>query len=244
MGNLKKLIDKRKGLKEIEQGGFSLIVAEITENLVTEKINQLASQLISQIRSTLTAEIRTLVSTVKKGDKGETGNTVVGPAGAKGDKGDKGEQGAMGDKPIAGKDFEIPSLAGPEGKAGKDADTEMLQGMIEGIKKEREKDLESFEKKMSVLSRGIQEVKSQKGGGGVQSGGGMGKPLHETFACDGATTEFTLASNVAAAGNAIWVYYNGQFLLKDTHYSVSGKVITTTFTPEADTNIDLTYIRT
>lgn len=74
-------------------------------------------------------------------------------------------------------------------------------------------------------------------------GGGMGNIYHKTFSCDGATTVFALDYSVAAGGSAIWVYYQGQFLFKGTHYNVNRGIITTTFTPESGTNIDVTYVR-
>ena len=75
-------------------------------------------------------------------------------------------------------------------------------------------------------------------------GGGMGLPVPQTFTGDGSTTSFTLSNNVAAGGRAIWVYYNGQWLVPTTHFTISGKTISLTFTPENNTSIDVLYFRT
>lgn len=74
--------------------------------------------------------------------------------------------------------------------------------------------------------------------------GGMGMPQHETHSVNSGTTTITATYNIAANGNAIWAYYQGQFLVKGTHYTVSGKTLTLTFTPTDSTSIDLVYIRT
>lgn len=80
----------------------------------------------------------------------------------------------------------------------------------------------------------------KKGGGG---GGGMGNLVSESFAVSGATTTITLAKKVGLGGNAIWAYYNGQYLVPNTGFSVSGKTMTLLFTPIANTFIDVLYIR-
>lgn len=88
----------------------------------------------------------------------------------------------------------------------------------------------------------IMEVAKKKGGGG-KGGGGMGQPQHETKSVGSATTTVTTTYTIAAGGRAIWMYYQGQFLVYGTHYTVSGRTITLLFTPVDSTFIDITYLR-
>ncbi len=84
---------------------------------------------------------------------------------------------------------------------------------------------------------------AKKGGGGGKSGGGVGNAQHETKPVSSGTTSITTSYPVAAGGRAIWMYYQGQFLVYGTHYTVSGRTITLTFDKVDSTFIDLTYIR-
>ena len=82
---------------------------------------------------------------------------------------------------------------------------------------------------------------SKKGGSG---GGGMGNVQHETKSVGSATTTITTTHNIAGGGFAIWAYYQGQNIVRGTHYTVNGKTLTLTFTPQDSTSIDLIYMRT
>lgn len=92
------------------------------------------------------------------------------------------------------------------------------------------------------LEKNIKNINREKGGGG--GGGGLGLPVSQSFTGNGVLTSFTLSSRVSANGKAIWVYYNGQWLVNNTHYTVSGSTLSLTFTPEADTTVDVLFIRT
>lgn len=67
-------------------------------------------------------------------------------------------------------------------------------------------------------------------------------PRHEQFTMDGVATSVTLLEAPSADGKAAWVHYNGQFLALANTYTVSGNKITFTFTPEADTTVEVVYI--
>lgn len=82
--------------------------------------------------------------------------------------------------------------------------------------------------------------KSRRFGGG----GGMGDVQHETKSVSSSTTTVTTTFDIAAGGAAIWAYYQGQFIVRGTHYTVSGKTLTLTFTPADNSSIDIVYIRT
>ena len=72
----------------------------------------------------------------------------------------------------------------------------------------------------------------------------MGNWVHEQFTTSSATTTVTIASNVAANSNAILVRYNGQLLDHGVQYTISGKVISFTFTLDDDSSVGVTYVRT
>ena len=96
---------------------------------------------------------------------------------------------------------------------------------------------------MSSIDGLEDELKKAKKGGGGKSGGGMGNVYHETKAISSGTTSITTTYPVAANGRACWLFYQGQFLVYGTHYTVSGNVFTLTFDKIDSTYLDLTYIR-
>lgn len=135
------------------------------------------------------------------------------PPPRKGDKGDKGADGSP-DTP----DQIINKINKASGKIKLTA----IAGLVEQF--------ETF-KKAIMLKRG-------EGGRG-----GMGNFVYKEFTGNGVTTTFTLDYNVASGGKAIMLLYNGQPQEYATHYTVSGKTITTTFTPEDGLVLWAWYIR-
>lgn len=134
---------------------------------------------------------------------------------------------------------------GRDGKDGKDGSPdlpEQVRNKLETLKGNKRLD-QSAIKGLDEFLKQINRIVTQRLREGGGSGGGMGKVLHQTFAGNGVATTFSLSSAPTASGNAIWVYYNGQFLVKGTHYNVSGSTITTTFVPDNGTSIDVTWIR-
>ena len=93
--------------------------------------------------------------------------------------------------------------------------------------------------KVEGLVETLQNISKTKRGGG----GGMGNFVYKAFTGDGSTTAFTLDHNVASNGKGILVLYNGQVQEAATHYTVSGKTLTMTFTPEDGTIIWAWHIR-
>lgn len=142
-----------------------------------------------------------------RGEKGEEGDTIIGPKGADGRDGRDGKDGKNG---LDGKD-------GEDGKDGKDGKSIDKEEILKEVRPE-------FQKMRNEITRGLK----QKGGGG---GGGIGLPTQFSFTGDGVTTSFQLSANVMAGGRAIWAYYQGQWIQPTTHYTVSGKTFSTTFTP-------------
>lgn len=184
-----------------------------------------------------------------KGDKGEEGDKgiqgEIGLTGSQGLQGDIGLTGQKGDSGLMGK-MGMRGKTGDDGKKGimgdrgdKGPDGRSIKPLEIWNKIVSLKELKDF---IIQIAQGVAKREAARGGGG--GGGGMGNPLHESFSTTSATTTVTVANGIAANGNAIWVYYEGQFLVKDTHYTISGRVLTFTFTLDDDSNIDVTYIRT
>ena len=84
-----------------------------------------------------------------------------------------------------------------------------------------------------------ERIRGVRGGGG-----GMGNWTHQQFSTSASTTSVTLSNNVAANGTALLVRYQGQLLFHGSQYTISGKVITFTFTLDNSTTVDATYVRT
>lgn len=153
----------------------------------------------------------------------------------------KGEKGDPGYTPKKGKDY-FDGEKGENGKPGKNGSPDTPEQTVDKVNKASNLiTLSKIAGLLEELNTIKQTVRERRGGGG--GGGGMGEPQHQTFTGDGSTTQFTLTYNVAANGNAAWIYYNGQFLVKTTHWTISGKTISLTFTPEDAQSLDVTYIR-
>lgn len=99
--------------------------------------------------------------------------------------------------------------------------------------------------KISVIS-GLEERLNKiawESRGKVSKGGGMGDWVHQSFNTSSSTTIINLSDNIAANGFAILAFYNGQFIVRGTHYTQSGNMLTLTFTPEDNTNIDVAFVK-
>ena len=91
---------------------------------------------------------------------------------------------------------------------------------------------------INYIRRGLHELQRKKGGGG---GGGIGQAQVQTFDVNATTTTLTLT--YAPTGRAILAFYQGQYLVPSTGYTISGKTITLLFTPMDGTFIDVWLIR-
>jgi len=185
------------------------------------------------------------------GEKGDKGDSIIGVKGNKGESGERGEQGIRGERgepgtdgtdgtdgkdgytPVKGKDY----FDGVDGSP--DTPDKVINKIHESKKLIKQEKIQGFETLLRNLQRAIQE--RVRGGGG---GGGTGNWVHQSFSTSSAITTITLSNNIAANGFAIMAFYNGQFIVRGTHYTQSGKVLTLTFTPQDSTNIDVAYVRT
>lgn len=229
-------------LRELDSPMLSAAFVRALE-IYKEKIDKLSKEMQSEYeglfkeyekkKNKLNKELVDVQLKTKDGEKGEKGDR-----GDKGDRGERGVQGIPGERGNDGKD-------GKDGKDGNDGspdkpieiadklntlDEKVEMGVIKGLKKT-----------LVDLSNVIRDRK----GGGSGGGGGMGNVVHQSFAVTSATTSITLSNNVAGNGYAIWAYYNGQFIVRGTAYTVSGKTLSLLFTPSDSPSsfIDVIYIR-
>jgi len=166
-----------------------------------------------------------------------------GEKGSDGVDGAKGADGKDGETPVAGIDFKLPKdgIDGTDGKDGVDGESIKGKDGKTPTKKELNKLI------MALLTPEIGEMKKELRDATIKrsGGGGMGLPVHDQFDGDGSTTSFTLTSNVAAGGLAVFgCRYEGQVQHLGDQYTISGKTLTFTFVPENGTKIEISYIRT
>ena len=122
-----------------------------------------------------------------------------------------------------------------DGKQGSpDTPDQVVNKVIKSEKTLPLSKIDGLEKELAI----IKQTKRQKGGGG-----GMGNWVHQQFSTSSSTTSITLSSNVAANGTALLLRYQGQVLFHGSQYTVSGRVITFTFTLDNSTTVDATYVR-
>lgn len=190
----------------------------------------------------------------------------------KGDKGDKGDKGIDGQHGLNAKEVNISGIVSEivdivskrirQPEDGKDALIDIPLIVSETLKRIPEQKVVSVDDVVSKLNssnrlelraikgfaeilknlkRSVKETRRLGGGGG---GGGMGNFVNQQFDGDGATTQFTLSNEVANGGNAVIACrYEGQIQYLGDQFTISGKTLTMTFTPENNTKIEITYIR-
>lgn len=135
----------------------------------------------------------------------------------------------------------LESLRGPKGDDGKtgargaDGSPDTPQEVVSKVNKAKGV-------KISAIDGLEEELKKAKKGGG-KAAGGMGNVQHETKPVSSGTTSVSTTYPVAAGGRAAWLYYQGQFLVYGTHYTIAGSTVTLTFDKVDGTFIDITYIR-
>lgn len=130
-----------------------------------------------------------------------------------------------------------PGLPGTPGEPGKDGSPDTPDDVVEKVNTAGKK------VKLSAIEGLSEELRKARRENGGKSGGGMGNPQHETYPVGSSTTTVTLSYPVAANGRAAWVYYQGQWLVYGTHYTISGKTLSLLLTATDGTYIDLLYIR-
>jgi len=167
------------------------------------------------------------------GQQGPAGQSVVGPPGPQGIAGKDGKPGVRGPRGSMG-------LQGPAGKDGSPDTAEQIAKKLNTLNQAVDVSvIKGLDRTIKNLSQSIREAKSNSGGGG------MGNVIHEQFDGNGSTTDFTLSYNVAASGNAVMACrYEGQVQYLGDQFTISGKTLSFTFTPENNTKLEITYVRT
>lgn len=128
-------------------------------------------------------------------------------------------------------------IAGRSGKDGKDGSPDTADQVVEKVNNATKK------VKISAIEGLSDELRKAKRENGSKAAGGMGNTQHETYPVGVSTTSVTLNYSPANAGRAIWLHYQGQYMVYGTHYTVSGKVINLLFVPTDGTYLDILYIR-
>lgn len=103
-----------------------------------------------------------------------------------------------------------------------------------------QKVIKGLKEKFEEFKNAIKNIQRAKGGGG-----GMGNVQHESFSVSSVTTTISVSQKISGMGYAIWAYYNGQNIVRGTHFSVGNdlKTLTLTFVKNDNTIIDIIYIR-
>jgi hypothetical protein len=214
---LKQSISRRSGEESPLLNVRSEVASKVKQDMASFKleiINEILSKLdIAGVVQRAMSVEARESMTPKKGVHYNDGG--VGPIGPRGAQGLRGEKGE----------------AGPRGPKGASGDEQTPEQVVEKVNK-------SSKKIKPEQVEGLKEAFSQRKGGG---GGGMGSVVFKTFSASG--TSYTLDYNVASSSNAIILLYQGQVLENGTHFTISGKVITTTFTPDNGTTLFAWYIR-
>ena len=158
----------------------------------------------------------------------------------------------------------IKGERGERGEDGKNPDVgELIPLILEKIKTEKAilpslepkdviKTINNSEEKISpvaieglIQELGELKIMIKERTRSSNNGGGMGNVIHEQFSGNGVLTSFTLKHNIAGNGNAVIACrYQGQVQYLGDQFTISGKTLTTTFTPDDGTKIEITYIRT
>jgi len=155
-------------------------------------------------------------------------------------RGPKGDKGDAGYTPLKNRDY-FDGKKGDKGDAGSpDTPNQVVQKVNSANEKVQPSSIDGLLEMFAEIKREI-----QKKGGGGKSGGGMGNVTHQHESISSATTTVTTAYKIGGNGFALWVYYNGQFLARGTDYTVGAdnRAISLLFTPQDDTVLDVTYIR-
>lgn len=245
MSRIQTHIANKQRQKALEGSDLKEIILSTTETIVEQTLAKIRPEIEKTAQELATATVEKWTKGVQKGDRGDKGYTPQ--------KGVDYFDGEDGKTPVAGIDFPIPengkdgkSIVGSPGKPGKDGSPDNPEEIAEKIntleEKINPKTIRNFEKIIRTLSENIKDARNLKlkGGGGS---GGMGLPVHQSFALTSATTEVTVSQGIAANGLALFVYFQGQMVAKGVGYTVSGKTISLDFSPENGTYLDVIYFR-
>lgn len=128
-------------------------------------------------------------------------------------------------------------IPGKKGKDGKDGSPDTPDQVVEKVNTAGKKI------KITAIEGLTDELRKARRENGGKFSGGMGNPQHETHNVNSSSTVITLTYSPAAAGRAIWMYYQGQHLVYGTDFTVNERSVALLFTPVDNTYVDVTYLR-
>lgn len=241
------VLEMLKNAEEMAENKAKLVLESLikdAEKEMKEMISKKKQELDdyqTKLENQFKKEVESLLGSDKvslyKGEQGEMG--FPGRNGKDGKDGKPGKDGRSGKNGLHGRD-------GVNGKDGKDGSPDRPQEIATKLNTLTEAVERKVIKGLDTYLRNLERSIKDKGGRASKQGGGMGNVMHKNFSTSSATTTVTTNNKVAAGGNAHWVYYNGQLLFKDTHYTVGSDHRTFTFliTLQDNTNVSILYIRT
>ena len=227
-----------KELTDESKNGIQEKLAQINTKFISDALKVLersSASVLARLESDFTQELTRL----RNAERDVLGAIASAKLTMKGDRGESGRDGRDGFSPNISKIARDILLQIPHPKDGKDAvvnEDNIIEKIVEKLLKKGGLRIEHI----NGLEAQLRSISSRAALGG--GGGGMGDPIHQSFSVSSSTTSITLSDTPTAQGNAIWMYYNGQFLVKGTHYNVSGKTVSLLFTPADNTTIDVTFI--
>ena len=163
--------------------------------------------------------------------------------GERGDRGTDGRDGLDGKNGFNGRNGKDGKngIGGLDGTKGKDGSPDTPKDIVKKLNTIKQSVDISVIKGLTDILKIFKSniIKSKQS----SRGGGMGNWIHQSFACNGVLTSFTLTFGVTAQGKAAIVRYNGQVQDDTTHYSISGTTLSMTFTPDNGSTISIAYVR-
>lgn len=260
MSDLKSAITKRnlEKFKREDPHGYAIIELQKANQTFKNEIDLLISSAEESVASVLDDFIQKVgdleqsfrdfleknkPENGRDGNDGKEGVGIMGPP---------GPQGPMGPMPVVGVDFRQPkdgengqSVIGPQGPEGKPGSPDSPIQIAKKLNALEEKVdmsvIKGLKKSFDAIRSSIRESKKE----GNKAGGGMGNVINQSFNVSSATTTITLSDRVAANGNALWAYYEGALIVKNTGFTIGSdrKTVTLLFVPEDGTHIDVLFVR-
>jgi len=253
--NIKEILKQNRGKTDIES--ITFIIEDMLKKLISEK-GGVVDEEMAKIKDNLIKWTESAKKEVEKIAQDYIKTQIVN--GKDGYTPRKGVDYTDGHTPRKGSDY----FDGKDGKNGKDGYSpeinydKIIVEVVGQIGEVKDKPNEVVEKVISSkeliplskikglkteLDKMIVAFREARGGGSTQSGGGMGKWVHQQFNLTAVTSSITLSNNISAGGTAHLFRYQGQMLAMNVDYTVSGKVVSLLFTPVDGTVFDATYVR-
>lgn len=117
-------------------------------------------------------------------------------------------------------------------------DAEEIKNKLESLPDARKLSPYAIKDLIALIKSSVGRIKGVSGGGG-----GMGDVVFKTFATSSSTTTLTLDDTPTSFGNALILIYQGAIQENGKHFTISGRIITLTFTPQDDTSMFAWMIR-